>query len=190
MTLLNKYLPAKSIVTTDVGQHQIWAAQMYDARKPRSFISSGGLGTMGYGIPAAVGAQVACPDCTVVAVTGDGSFQMGMGELGTAMENDLPLKILLLNNQSLGMVKQLQDHYCEGRHVAVHFQKNPNFHYLTLAYNALSLKAQKKDELEEKMEKFINHKGMVVLEVITSSKENVYPMVLAGCGLEQLAGVE
>jgi acetolactate synthase-1/2/3 large subunit len=190
MTLLNKYLPAKSIVTTDVGQHQIWAAQMYDARKPRSFISSGGLGTMGYGIPAAVGAQVACPDCTVVAVTGDGSFQMGMGELGTAMENDLPLKILLLNNQSLGMVKQLQDHYCEGRHVAVHFQKNPNFHYLTLAYNALSLKAQKKDELEEKMDKFINHKGMVVLEVITSSKENVYPMVLAGCGLEQLAGVE
>ena len=145
---------------------------------------------MGYGIPAAVGAQFACPESTVVAVTGDGSFQMGMGELGTALENDLPLKILLLNNQTLGMVKQLQDHYCEGRHVAVHFRTNPDFHYIARAYNALSIKAEKIDELEQKMEEFINHKGMSVLEVITSSKENVYPMVLAGCGLDQLAGVE
>lgn len=190
MTLLNKNLPVNAIVTTDVGQHQIWAAQMYDARKPRSFISSGGLGTMGYGIPAAVGAQIACPKSTVVAVTGDGSFQMGMGELGTAFENDLPLKILLLNNQTLGMVKQLQDHYCEGRHAGVHFKKNPEFHFIARAYSALSLKAQKIEELEQKMEEFINHKGMAVLEVITSSKENVYPMVLAGCGLDQLAGVE
>lgn len=190
MTLLNKYLPSNSIVTTDVGQHQIWAAQMFDARRPRSFINSGGLGTMGYGIPAAVGAQIACPECTVVAVTGDGSFQMGMGELGTALENDLPLKILLLNNQTLGMVKQLQDHYCEGRHAGVHFKKNPDFHHIARAYNALSLKAHKIEELEQKMEGFINHKGMSVFEVITSSKENVYPMVLTGCGLHQLAGVE
>ncbi|MDX9871340.1 MAG: biosynthetic-type acetolactate synthase large subunit [Clostridia bacterium] len=188
MNVLNQYLPADGIVTTDVGQHQIWAAQMYDARRPRSFISSGGLGTMGYGIPAAVGAQVASPGATVVAVTGDGSFQMGMGELGTALENGLPLKILLLNNQTLGMVKQLQDHYCKGRHFAVHFQKNPDFHHLALAYDALSLKVDKQDELAEKMKEFLQHPGMAVLEVIVSNQNNV-PMVLSGCGIEQLVGL-
>ncbi len=190
LQLMNEHLPQQTIMTTDVGQHQIWAAQMYRAHKPRSFISSGGLGTMGYGIPAAVGAQVACPECTVVAVTGDGSFQMGMGELGTAMENELPLKILLLNNQTLGMVKQLQDHYCGGKHAAVHFGKNPNFQYLAMAFGALSLRVTRIEELEEKIKEFIAHKGMAVLEVITSSKENVYPMVLAGSGLDQLAGLE
>lgn len=188
MSLLNKYLPADGIVTTDVGQHQIWAAQMYDARRPRSFISSGGLGTMGYGIPAAVGAQMAAPDATVVAVTGDGSFQMGMGELGTALENGLPLKILLLNNQTLGMVKQLQDHYCKGRHFAVHFGRNPDFNHLALAYGALSLKVEKKAGLEQKMQEFLAYPGMAVLEVIVSNQNNI-PMVLSGCGIEQLAGL-
>lgn len=190
MKKLNELLPPGSLVTTDVGQHQIWASQMYAAKRPRSFIASGGLGTMGYGIPAAVGAQIACPDSTVVAITGDGSFQMGMGELGTALENDLPLKILLMNNQALGMVKQLQDFYCGGRHVAVHFKKNPDFHYLALAFGALSLKVSKPEELADKMEQFINHKGLAVLEAITSSKDNVYPIVLAGGGLEELVGVE
>lgn len=190
MNQLNELLPPACIVTTDVGQHQVWAAQMYHAGKPRSFICSGGLGTMGYGIPAAVGAQIARPHSTVVTITGDGSFQMGMGELGTALENRLPLKIILLNNQSLGMVKQLQDHYCGGRHSGVHFKKNPDFHYLALAFQALSLRVEKKEELKEKMAEFINHKGMAVLEVITSNKENVYPMVLGGCGLDQLVGLE
>lgn len=187
---LNKVLPDDAIVTTDVGQHQILAAQSLNFKKPRTFISSGGLGTMGYGIPAAVGAQVAYPDRTVVVVTGDGSFQMGMSELGTALEQGLPLKILLLDNQCLGMVKQLQDHYCEGRHVAVNFCKNPDFHYLALAFGALSLQVYKEEELAEKMEQFIAHKGMAVLQVQVPRRDNVYPMVLGGCSLNEMVGKE
>ena len=189
MIVLNKKLPPSSIVTTDLGQHQILSAQLYHARKPRTFISSGGLGTMGYGIPAAVGAQVASPGATVVVITGDGSFQMGVPELGTALEQGLPLKILIMNNQTLGMVKQLQDHYCEGRHAAVHFRKNPDFNLIAKAYGALSLTVCQREELEEKMRRFLEHPGMAVLEVKTSSRENVYPMVLAGCGLNEMVGL-
>lgn len=190
MNELNKVLPQDSIVTTDVGQHQIWAAQSLNVKKPRTFISSGGLGTMGYGIPAAVGAQVAFSNRTVVVVTGDGSFQMGMSELGTALEQNLPLKILLLNNQCLGMVKQLQDHYCDGRHVAVNICKNPDFHHLALAFGALSLRVDKEEELPEKMAQFISHDGMALLEVKVARGENVYPMVLGGKGLNEMVGLE
>lgn len=186
---LNDLIDPETIITTDVGQHQMWAAQLFNAKTPRTFISSGGLGTMGYGIPAAMGAQIACSDRTVVAITGDGSFQMGMPELGTALEQDLPLKILILNNMTLGMVKQLQDHYCEKRYIAVHFKKNPDFQYLAKAFGALNLKAEKKEELNSKMEQFIKHPGMAVLEVIISCEENVYPMVLAGKGLDDMVGL-
>lgn len=189
MACLNEALPAAAVITTDVGQHQIWAAQMYRADSPRTFISSGGLGTMGYGIPAALGAQMACPGKTVVVITGDGSFQMGMPELGTALEQDLPLKILIINNQTLGMVKQLQDHYCEGRHASVYFKKNPDFSMIAKAYGALSLTATTREELAEKVELFVQHPGMAVLDVSTSSRENVYPMVLAGCGLDEMVGL-
>jgi len=189
MAQLNEQLPPSSVITTDVGQHQIWAAQMYHAKTPRTFISSGGLGTMGYGIPAALGAQVASPHNMVVVITGDGSFQMGMPELGTILEQDLPLKIIILNNQTLGMVKQLQDHYCDGRHSSVHFKKSPDFDLIANAYGALSLTVTKREELAEKMKLFLNHSGMAVLEVKTSSKENVYPMVLGGCGLDELVGL-
>lgn len=188
MAELNKNLSDQSIITTDVGQHQIWAAQRLQFRKPRTFLSSGGLGTMGYGIPAAVGAQAACPDHTVVVITGDGSFQMGMPELGTAMEQGLPLKILLLNNQTLGMVKQLQDHYCEGRYSSVHFQKNPDFQHLAKAYGALNLKVDSSRELPEKMKEFLNHSGMALLEITVLKTQNVYPMVLSGKGLHEMVG--
>lgn len=187
---LNEKLPANAIITTDVGQHQIWAAQEFKVKMPRTFISSGGLGTMGYGIPAALGAQVACPQQPVFIITGDGSFQMGMPELGTALENDLPLKIILLNNQTLGMVKQLQDHYCAGRHNAVHFKKNPDFHHLALAYGALSLTVEKREELAEQVTRFVNHPGMALLEVRISPRENAYPLVLGGCGLHEMVGME
>ncbi len=189
MKRLNESLPTDIIMTTDVGQHQIWAGQFFNAKSPRSFISSGGLGTMGYGIPAAVGAQIACPKHTVLVITGDGSFQMGMPELGTALEQNLPLKIMILNNQTLGMVKQLQDHYCEGRYSSVHFRKNPDFGHLALAFGALSLKVTKQEELEEKIKQFILHEGMAVLEIVTSSKENTYPVVISGSGLDEMVGL-
>jgi len=183
---LNKNLPSQTIVTTDVGQHQIWAAQRINIKEPRSFISSGGLGTMGYGIPAAVGAQIACPQHTVVVVTGDGSFQMGMPELGTALEQDLPLKILLFNNQTLGMVKQLQDYYCDSRYSNVFFAKNPSFEYLGKAFGAMYQKVERREDLPEMMAKFINHSGMALLEVIVSSKENTYPFVVNGISLNEI----
>lgn len=183
---LNQSLPKDAIVTTDVGQHQMWAAQLLNVKEPRTFISSGGLGTMGYGIPSGIGALVACPQRTVVVITGDGSFQMGMSELGTCLEEDLPLKIIILNNQSLGMVKQLQDHYCDGRHVAVHFKKAPDFQYLGRAYGALTLRVEKEEELSAKLEKFLQHPGLALLEVVISPSLNVYPMVLGGNGLEEM----
>ncbi|QNB46634.1 biosynthetic-type acetolactate synthase large subunit [Thermanaerosceptrum fracticalcis] len=190
MKSINELAPDNIIFTTDVGQHQIWAAQLLKVKKPRTFISSGGLGTMGYGIPAAVGAQVACPGHTVLVITGDGSFQMGMPELGTALEQDLPLKVLIINNQTLGMVKQLQDHYCGGRYAAVHFKKNPDFHYLAKAYGALALKITRREEIRGKVSEFLQHPGLAVLEVIVTAKDNVYPMVLAGCGLAEMIGRE
>lgn len=187
---LNKLLTDKTIITTDVGQHQIWAAQRISLRNPRSFISSGGLGTMGYGIPAAMGAQIACPQHTVVIITGDGSFQMGMPELGTAMEQSLPLKIVLLNNQTLGMVKQLQDHYCQSRYSGVFFAKNPSFEYLAKAFGALYQRVEKREELGGKLAEIFKHPGMAVIEIIVSCKENTLPVVLAGSGLNEMVGLE
>lgn len=114
---------------------------------------------------------------------------MGMTELGTALEQDLPLKILLLNNQTLGMVKQLQDHYCGARYCSVHFAKNPDFQHLAMAYGALNLRVSDPGELASKMEQFLNHPGMAVLEVMVPNLDNVYPMVLAGSGLDEMEGI-
>lgn len=186
---LNELIDPETIITTDVGQHQMWAAQLFNAKAPRTFISSGGLGTMGYGIPAGLGAQVACPNRTVVTITGDGSFQMGMPELGTALEQDLPLKIIILNNMALGMVKQLQDHYCDKRHNAVQFTKNPDFQYLAKAFGALNLKVETNEELIPRIGQFLAHPGMAILEIIISCDENVYPMVLGGKGLDEMVGL-
>jgi acetolactate synthase-1/2/3 large subunit len=177
------------IVTTDVGQHQMWTAKRLTYRKPRSFFSSGGLGTMGYGIPAAVGAQIACPDKTVIAVTGDGSFQMNMLELGTAKEQNLPIKVLLFNNSSLGMVKQLQDHFCNGSHAAVKFTGNPDFQLIGRAYGMTALQVTGREQLEAQIRTFLDAPGMALLEALTSWEENVYPMVLPGVGLETMIGL-
>ena len=141
---------------------------------------------MGYGIPAAVGAQLGCPDDLVVAVTGDGSLQMGMPELGTAKEQKLPLKILLLNNQYLGMVKQLQYSYCDRRYTAVQFTDNPEFKYFAKAYGAAYISVAKAEELPEAMAQFIGQPGMVILEAFVTPEENVYPMVVGDKGLDEM----
>lgn len=184
---LAKVLPDEAIVTTDVGQHQMWAAQRLKHRRPRGFISSGGLGTMGYGIPAAIGAQIACPGDLVVVISGDGSFQMGMPELGTAKEQKLPIKVLLMNNSYLCLVKQLQECYIEGAcHIATPFTDNPEFKYIAKAYDALYLKAETAEEVEPALARFLKHPGMAIMECKVTAEENVYPMVRGGRGLDEM----
>lgn len=181
-----RQLPKEAIVTTDVGQHQMWAAQRLKHNRPRGFLVSGGLGTMGYGIPAAVGAQLADPKALVVAITGDGSFQMNNMELGTAREQKLPLKILLLNNSHLCLVKQLQDCYCNQKHTAVSFTDNPEFKHFAKAYGAAYLSLEKAEDLPQVMESFLSSPGMVILEAFVTWEENVYPMVVGDRGLDEM----
>lgn len=176
-----------AIITADVGQHQMWAAQYNKFLKPRTFLTSGGLGTMGYGFPAAVGAQIAAPESTVVAVTGDGSFQMHMAELGTATENNLPIKILLFNNSYLGMVKQLQHFFVEERYAGVEFTGNPDFVNLINSYkDACGYRITKPEEVEGVLKEALNNGKLTLIECVVSDEEYVYPIVPNDKGLDEM----
>lgn len=170
----------EAIMVTDVGQHQIWAAQYYKTKNPRTFITSGGLGTMGYGLPAALGAKMGALDKDVILITGDGSFQMNMQEFGTAVEQGLPLKIVILNNQSLGMVRQLQKYYCQGRYTASNFQKNPDFVKFAGVYGCTGIQVSESGELRKAIEQALSIDGPVIIDCIIDPGETVFPMVLAG----------
>ncbi|HBT46459.1 MAG TPA: biosynthetic-type acetolactate synthase large subunit [Peptococcaceae bacterium] len=183
---LGEMTRGRAIITTDVGQHQMWAALFYGFTKPRTFISSCGLGTMGYGFPAAIGAQLARPDAMVWAITGDGSFQMSMPELGTAVEQNLPIKILLFNNQSLAMVRQLQHFYYEGKYTAVRFSGNPDFVGLARCYGAEGLRITKQEEVIPVLEEAMQNGRLTLIECLISEEEMVYPMVPAGAGLNEM----
>lgn len=170
----------KAIITTEVGQNQMWTAQFYKFDQPRSLLSSGGLGTMGYGLPAAIGAQMAFPDRLVVDVAGDGSIQMNIQELATAMEQRLPIKIIILNNQFLGMVRQWQELFYEKRYAATDFQMTPDFIKIAEAYGAKGMRATKPDEVEKTLKEGLEHPGLTIMEFIIAREEGVFPMVPAG----------
>jgi acetolactate synthase I/II/III large subunit len=170
----------EAVITTDVGQHQMWAAQFYPFKRSRQWITSGGLGTMGFGLPAAIGAQLAMRDRQVVAVVGDGGFQMTNQELATAVQYDLPVKVLIMNNGYLGMVRQWQEMFYDRAYSEVDLSVSPDFVKLAEAYGALGLRAKRPEELREVLAAGLSHKGVAVIDVVVSKEENVFPIVPAG----------
>lgn len=177
------------IITTGVGQHQMWSAQFIELDGPRRFITSGGLGTMGFGLPAAIGAQVAKPDALVIDIDGDGSFQMVLQDLGTIARYNLPIKVVIINNKYLGMVRQWQELFFGKRYYAVDLEKgSPDFVKLSEAYGIRAEVVSSMDDLDEKIDKMINHKGPFVLDARVKEEENVFPMVPAGASLDEIIG--
>jgi len=175
-----------AIVTTEVGQHQMWTAQFFDFTQPRTFLTSGGLGTMGYGLPAALGAQAAFPERQVIDISGDGSFQMNSQELATLVQFRLPVKIVILNNNFLGMVRQWQQLFFDKRYSQTCMELPIDFIKLAEAYGATGLRASKPDEVEEVIKKAFATPGPVIMEFKVSREENVMPMVPAGAGLNEM----
>ena len=178
-----------TIYVTEVGQHQMWAAQYLKTTRPRSFLSSGGAGTMGFGFPASMGAKLGMPDSRVVCITGDGSLQMCIQEMATMREQNLPIKVLLLDNSALGMVHQWQDLFYGKRYSSTEFSANPDFVKLAEAYGWEGARVEKPSELEAAMEKWLATEEPSLLQVIIPSSENVYPMVPAGGALTAQIGV-
>ncbi len=170
----------EAIVATEVGQNQMWTAQFYKFDRPRTLLSSGGLGTMGYGFPAAIGAQMAHPDKLVVDIAGDGSIQMNIQEIATAMDQRLPIKVIILNNGYLGMVRQWQELFYERRYSAVQFATIPDFVKLADAYGAKGFTVTKPEEVEPTLKKALETDGLVFVDIHIAPEEGVFPMVPAG----------
>ncbi len=177
-----------AIVTSDVGQHQMWAAQYYHFREPLRGINSGGLGTMGFGLPAAMGAKVGCPDQTVVCIAGDGSVQMNMQELATCAEEGIAIKVLVMNNGYLGMVRQWQELFWDKRYSQVDMGQWPDFVKLADAYGATGVRLEDKRTLVSDIREVLNTDGPVLADVRVTREENTYPMIPAGQPARNMVG--
>jgi len=178
--MLNKLTGGDAIITTEVGQNQMWTAQFYKFNEPRTLLTSGGLGTMGYGLPAAIGAKIAFPDKTVIDIAGDGSIQMNIQELATAKQYGAPVKIAILNNNYLGMVRQWQELFYSRRYSATVMEVTPDFVALAKAYGAVGLRAKTKDEVEPVIKEALATDNVVIMDFAISREEGVFPMAPAG----------
>ncbi|HEY0657441.1 MAG TPA: biosynthetic-type acetolactate synthase large subunit [Pyrinomonadaceae bacterium] len=183
---ISRLTNGEAIISTDVGQHQMWLAQYYQFKHPRSFLTSGGLGTMGYGFPAALGAKIAYPHKQVIAFVGDGGFQMTMQELATAVQYQANLKIIVMNNGFLGMVRQWQEVFYDKNYSEVDMQFQPDFVKLAESFGAIGLRAKHPSQLTEVLEKGFSTEGVVVFDIVVSQEDNVYPMVPTGAGLKEM----
>jgi acetolactate synthase-1/2/3 large subunit len=175
-----------AIIVTDVGQHQMWAAQYYKFDRPRNWLSSGGLGTMGYGFPAALGAKVANPTREVFCVSGDGGIQMNIQELATSVENHIPVKVVILNNRFLGMVRQWQELFYQERYSSVDLGSTPDFVKVAEAYGAVGLRAMKPVDVVPVLKEALKSKRTVFMDFVTARYEKVFPMVPAGASINEM----
>lgn len=186
--LSDKLDPEASIVTTEVGQHQMWAHQNIHREHARTFISSGGLGTMGFGFPAAIGAQIGCPEDQVVCIAGDGSFQMNSQEMATAAINRVPLKVVIIDNRALGMVHQWQSLFYDHRFSFTELDANPDFVKLADAYGWQAMRIEHPDQVDEALDTMLASDGPFLLDVIIPTEQTVYPMVAPGAALDDIIG--
>ncbi len=177
-----------AIITSDVGQHQMWAAQYFHFNKPRRWINSGGLGTMGFGLPAAIGAKVACPDEQVVCLAGDGSLVMTCQELATCVHHEIPVKVFLMNNGYMGMVRQWQELFWDERYSSVEMGPSPDWVKLAEAFGVTGMRCEDQADLEEMMGTALETDGPVLVDVHVSPKENCYPMIPAGAAARDMVG--
>lgn len=178
--LLSERAPADTVIACDVGQHQMWVAQHYQFKKPEKHLTSGGLGAMGYGLPAAIGAQLAYPSSTVIAISGDGSIMMNIQELATLNRYNIPVKVVVFDNQALGMVRQWQELFFDQRYSEVDLSDNPDFAKVAQAFGIPSLRIERDEEILPAIDRLLNSDGPLLVHMLIDPKENVWPLVPPG----------